>query len=121
MGIATYNGGILVAGGTSKDARKPVLETVLWYDPTKDGWFTWKSLPSPRAFCSLALTKDNRIFVIAGAGLRDVSKRKNSSLPDILSLDEQHQNWSEAGTLLHPRHGHSTVVLGWLALKHFQF
>lgn len=34
MGIEVYNNGILVAGGTCRDAKKPVLETVMFYDPT---------------------------------------------------------------------------------------
>ncbi|CAL8069218.1 unnamed protein product [Orchesella dallaii] len=111
MGIAVLDNKILVAGGTSKSAKRPVLETVVCYDPALDSWTAWKSLPTPRAFCSMGIV-GGKVYIVGGAGMKDLSKRKNTSLAEILRYEDVVKEWVEVASLYNPRHGHASAVSG---------
>ncbi|ODM92141.1 Beta-scruin [Orchesella cincta] len=111
MGVAVLNNKILVAGGTTKSSKRPVLETVVCYDPSSDSWTAWKSLPTPRAFCSLGIVA-GKVYIIGGAGIKDLSKLRNTSLADILRYEDVIKEWVEVASLYNPRHGHASAVSG---------
>lgn len=103
MAAVVLDGYIYVIGGRNRDGR--LLSSVLRYDPASDIWHTdVAAVPEPREEAA-AVVLDGKIYVIGGA----IDDERPTGT--VIAYDSEKDEWTEAGTLQHPRFGHRAAVV----------
>jgi hypothetical protein len=96
------NGKVLVAGGTTSFARRPVWDSVELYDPPTGTFALTNSMTTPRAGHTATLLPDGRVLIAGG----DASKVGTAEL-----YDPSTNAFAATGPMSTPRSGHTATLL----------
>ena len=99
--------GVLQAGIQEQQLERPLIETDL-FDPTSESWSYTGEISTPRDYVAAALLSDGSVLI---AGGDDGSGTEASVLASAEVFDPATGQWSSAGSMSHPRQGHSLVPL----------
>ena len=111
MTVAKYGDKLCVIGGVSSarnGVKRPILTSVLIYDPKSNTWSEGTSLDHGRCY-SAAASHYNRLYLTGGAG-KESDNDRTKSLQDVLCYEDG--EWERVGLLKRPRHGHCMVKIG---------
>ena len=99
--------GVLQAGIQEQQLERPLVETDL-FDPTSETWSFAGEISIPRDHVAGALLSDGSVLI---AGGNDGKGTDTSVLSSAEVFDPATGQWSSAGSMSHPRQGHSLVAL----------